>query len=70
MIDISEYPIGFAMELAMQPEAMNHFSGLDEQRQRQVVDGARQVGSRREMHDYVLNTLGKEGAGHEAERFF
>lgn len=43
MIERDELPIGFTMELAMNPEAMSRFSGLTEPEQKQVVNRARNI---------------------------
>jgi len=48
-----EIPIGFSMELAQNLDAMRHFSKLSEADQMSVINGARQVGSKQEMQDYV-----------------
>jgi len=43
------------MELAMNPEAMNRFSGLTEPEQKQVVNRARNIKSHEDMRNYVEN---------------
>ena len=53
MIERDELPIGFTMELAMNPEAMSRFSGLTEPEQKQVVNRARNITSHEEMRNYV-----------------
>ena len=53
MIERDELPIGFTMELAMNPEAMSRFSGLTEPEQ--VVNRARNIMSHEEMRNYVEN---------------
>ena len=53
MIERDELPIGFTMELAMNPEAMSRFSGLTEPEQKQVVNRA--ITSHEEMRNYVEN---------------
>ena len=55
MIERDELPIGFTMELAMNPEAMSRFSGLSTPEQEQVVNRARSIKSHEEMRDYVEN---------------
>ena len=55
MIERDELPIGFTMELAMNPEAMNRFSGLTEPEQKQVVNRARNIKSHEDMRNYVEN---------------
>lgn len=46
---MTEAPIGFLMALAQNEQAMETFSGFDEQRKRHVIEKARQVGSPEEM---------------------
>lgn len=53
MIEREELPIGFTMELAMHPDALNHFSGLSKAEQDSIVEGAKNVSSRDEMRSYV-----------------
>ncbi len=49
----SEMPVGFAMALAMNPDAMQKFSTLSEEQKREIIDGTHGVKSRDEMHRYV-----------------
>ncbi len=49
----SEMPVGFAMALALNPEAMEKFALLSEEEKREVIDGTHSVRSRAEMHKYV-----------------
>ncbi len=49
----SEMPVGFAMALAMNPQAMEKFSTLSEEQKREIIDGTHAVKSRDEMHRYV-----------------
>lgn len=55
MIERDELPIGFTMELAMNPKAMKCFSGMPVSQQEQVVDRARNLKSHEEMRSYVEN---------------
>lgn len=48
-----EMPVGFAMALAMNPEAMEKFSTLSEDQKRVIIEGTHSVKSRDEMHRYV-----------------
>ncbi len=48
-----EMPVGFAMALAMNPEAMQKFGELSEEEKRKIIDGTHSVKSRDEMHRYV-----------------
>lgn len=55
MIERDELPIGFTMELAMNPDAMSRFSGLTALEQQQVVNKARSMNSHEDMKNYVEN---------------
>ncbi len=48
-----EMPVGFAMALAMNPEAMQKFGALSEEQKQQIIAGTHAVKSRDEMHRYV-----------------
>ncbi len=48
-----EMPIGFAMALAMNPEAMQRFGALSEEQKQQIIAGTHSVKSKDEMHRYV-----------------
>ena len=54
-----EMPVGFAMALAMNPEAMQKFATLSEEQKQQIVAGTHAVKSKDEMHRYV-NSLVKD----------
>lgn len=53
MIDNSEMPIGFTMELAQHSDILTRFAELPESRRKEITDGARNVDSRNEMRNYV-----------------
>ena len=53
MIDNSEMPIGFTMELAQHSDILTRFAQLPESRRKEITDGARNVESRNEMRNYV-----------------
>ncbi len=53
MIDNSELPIGFTMELAQHSDILTRFAGLSDNERDRIVDGARNVDSRDEMRNYV-----------------
>lgn len=55
MIDNSDMPIGFTMELAQHSDILNRFAGLSEYERKQIVDRARTIDSRNEMRNYVEN---------------
>ena len=48
-----EMPVGFAMALAMNPEAMQKFGTLSEEQKQQIIAGTHAVKSRDEMRPYV-----------------
>lgn len=55
-----EMPIGFAMALAMNPEAMRKFAVLDEEQKKQIVEGTHAIKSRDEMHRYVASLVNEK----------
>ncbi len=48
-----EMPTGFAMALAMNPDAMQTFATLSEEQKQGIINGTHSVKSRDEMHRYV-----------------
>ena len=46
-------PVGFAMALAMNPDAMQKFAVLSEAQKQQIIAGTHNVKSKEEMHRYV-----------------
>ncbi|MBQ9743985.1 MAG: hypothetical protein IJW19_02570 [Clostridia bacterium] len=54
-----EMPVGFAMSLAMNPEAMQKFETLSEEQKREVIKGTHNVKSRKEMHQYVDSLINR-----------
>ncbi len=52
-----EMPVGFAMALAQNPEAMERFAMLSEAKKREIIDGTHSVNSRDEMHRYVSSLV-------------
>lgn len=48
-----EMPVGFAMALAMNPDAMQKFAVLSEAQKQQIIAGTHNVKSKEEMHRYV-----------------
>ncbi len=57
MIDNSEMPIGFTMELAQHSDILTKFAELPEERRKALADGARNVESRDAMRNYVENMI-------------
>ncbi len=49
----NEMPVGFSMALAMNPDAMQKFSMLSEDRKQEIIAGTHAISSRDEMHRYV-----------------
>ncbi len=49
----NEMPVGFAMALAMNPQAMHKFATLSEEQKQAIIDGTHAVKSKNEMHQYV-----------------
>ena len=58
MIDNSEFPVGFTMELAQHSDILTQFARLPKEKQDTIVEGARKVKSHNEMRDYVENMFG------------
>lgn len=58
MIDNSELPIGFTMELAQHSDILTQFAGLPKTEQDSIIDGAKEVKSHNEMRNYVENMFG------------
>ena len=52
-----EMPIGFSMALVQNPEAMQKFARLSEEKKKEIINGTHAVKSKQEMHEYV-NRLG------------
>lgn len=48
-----EMPVGFAMALAMNPEAMQKFATLGEEQKQAIIAGTHALKSRDKMHRYV-----------------
>lgn len=49
----NEIPVGFGMTLAQNPEAMQKFALLSEDKKQEIVAGTHAVKSKEEMHRYV-----------------
>ncbi|MBQ8827632.1 MAG: hypothetical protein IJZ90_00630 [Clostridia bacterium] len=48
-----EMPIGFSMALAQNPEAMQKFAMLSDNKKHEIIAGTHLVKSKKEMHEYV-----------------
>lgn len=55
MINNSELPIGFTMELAQHSDILGRFAQLSKEEQTSIIEGAKQVRSHNEMRSYVEN---------------
>lgn len=53
MVVDDDIPIGLGFELGMNEAAMLGFASLTEDERRQVIDAARGIRSREEMHSFV-----------------
>ncbi|MEM1485115.1 hypothetical protein V6615_09580 [Oscillospiraceae bacterium PP1C4] len=53
LINQQDVPMGFGMALAQNLDAMNRFSALSPEQQKQVISHTHQVGSKQEMQQYV-----------------
>lgn len=49
----NELPIGFAIELASDLDAMDAFAAMNENDQQSYIDGARRMNTKTEMQNYV-----------------
>ena len=49
----NEMPVGFAMALAMNPDAMQKFSLMSEAQKQEIIAGIHTIGSKEEMQRYV-----------------
>ncbi len=56
-MDKSSMPVNFGTALSMNPEAMQKFESLPEQKKWQVVSGTHAVESKDEMKKYVENII-------------
>ncbi|MGM9680308.1 MAG: hypothetical protein ACI3XR_02265 [Eubacteriales bacterium] len=58
-MDHYEMPIGLGMALAQNPEAMEKFVGLSDEKKQAFIEGCHSVKSKEEMHRYVQTLLSK-----------
>ena len=61
----NELPIGFAMELASDLDAMDAFSEMNENDQQVWIDGARRMNTRDEMRNYVHSIMDHKNNNHK-----
>lgn len=48
-----EIPLGLSMALAQNPEAMDKFAMLSEEKKKEIINGTHSVRSKQEMREYV-----------------
>ncbi len=60
----NELPIGFAMELASDLDAMDAFAEMSENDQQVWIDGARRMNTRDEMRNYVHSITDQKNNNH------
>lgn len=52
-----EMPVGLGMALAQNPEAMQKFATLSEEKKQEIINGTHSIKSKEEMHSYVNKLL-------------
>ena len=55
-----EMPVGFAMALSMNPDAMQKFETLSEEQKQKIIEGTHNVKSKKEMHQYMNSIANNE----------
>ncbi|MGN0165343.1 MAG: hypothetical protein ACI39R_04110 [Lachnospiraceae bacterium] len=53
----NELPLGFSLALAGNPDAMERFAGLSDEKKQEIINGTHAVSSKSEMQQYVENIL-------------
>lgn len=53
----NEMPIGFSFVLAQNPEAMQKFAELDENKKQEIINGTHSVKSKQEMREYIAKLV-------------
>ena len=56
-----DIPMGLGMALAQNVPAMNYFSSLSPNKQREIINGTHSIKSKEEMHTYVDNLVNQFG---------
>lgn len=62
-MEANEIPVGFAMALAQNPQAMQKFALLSEDKKQKIIAGTHSVKSREEMHQYVNDLVSTKSTG-------
>ena len=52
-VDNNDIPLGLSSALAKDIVAMNYFSSLSPNKQREIIKGTHNISSKQEMHQYV-----------------
>ena len=63
-MDFYQVPIGFGMELAMNPPALNAYSTMTEEQKQAILSKAHNVRSEQEMHALVASLTGSTAFKH------
>lgn len=53
--NFKDLPVGFGLALAQNLNALDKFSSMTNEKQKEIVEGAKQVSSKKEMRSYVDN---------------
>ena len=61
MDPLKELPLGLGMALAQNPAAMQSFTAMSAQQQRQVVEHTHAIRSKQEMQQYVNGLTSAQG---------
>ena len=56
-MEMYDLPMGFGMALAKNPDAIQKFAMLSEDKKRAIIEGTHSVKSRAEMKDYVNSII-------------
>jgi len=51
--NVEELPLGLSLALAQDLNALDHFASLNDEKQQKVINKAKQIKSKEEMHAYV-----------------
>ena len=54
-----EIPLGLSMALAQNPEAMDKFAMLSEEKKKEIINGTHSVRSKQELREYVNKIICK-----------
>ncbi|MBQ6709028.1 MAG: hypothetical protein IJM97_08785 [Clostridia bacterium] len=56
-MEIYDLPLGFSMALAKNPDAIQKFAVLSEDKKRAIIEGTRNIRSKAEMKAYVNSII-------------